>query len=391
MPESGLRRQRPRRSCPLSPLRSCARARAPAERLEPMEKALAEHRLRFARVAREAEAVVGTARKEIYTQRERPAGSSTAARRRSSPRARRRPEPSSTGPRPGSKGSPQARKDRRWAASRSAAPGRGGRLEVPVILPLLDAGTHRRRGAPRETAARSRWWPASSAAPLPRSRRARSATRLRPDRDRVFAQRLRRVRPGADRPRLPISDAEGLRQAVTELSRHATMVSSTYLRGSHESLGGFLEEAGAGFVPYELFALLDPRGGWTRNWRNDSRSLPPTRPPAASLSLPTWWPALSPRSTSVLLPLNSAATTKAAGRARRYPAPISSWRRRRRLPRSSSSPRGRCLHRPRSSSPRSGRRPAASATRAPRVWSPRSAAVDSTRLRSALTTTPSTA
>src|SRR4029077_14583516 len=35
---------------------------------------------------------------------------------------------------------------------------------------------------------------------------------------------------------LPISDADGLRTAVGELSRHATMVSSTFLRGKHSSL-----------------------------------------------------------------------------------------------------------------------------------------------------------
>lgn len=67
--------------------------------------------------------------------------------------------------------------------------------------------------------------------------------------------------PGRVAHGLPLSDAEGLREAVADLSRHATAVSSTYLRGEHSCLGEFLAEAGAGFVPYELLVLLDlPRG-----------------------------------------------------------------------------------------------------------------------------------
>ncbi len=56
---------------------------------------------------------------------------------------------------------------------------------------------------------------------------------------------------------LPISDRAELRDALSDLSRHATYVSSTYLRGKHRSLGEFLAEAGAGFVPYEVLVLLD--------------------------------------------------------------------------------------------------------------------------------------
>lgn len=56
---------------------------------------------------------------------------------------------------------------------------------------------------------------------------------------------------------LPISDRAELGEALSELSRHATYVSSTYLRGKHRSLGEFLAEAGAGFVPYEILVLLD--------------------------------------------------------------------------------------------------------------------------------------
>jgi DNA segregation ATPase FtsK/SpoIIIE, S-DNA-T family len=229
-----------------------------AERLDPMARALTEHRLRFARVAREAERVVGAARERIDGQRQRSrreldrrlaetTAESVRAARAELDRAAERAEALA-----------EQQDDPRVGSIVLPVPGDGRKLELPVILPLLDAG-HIVVKAPEDRREEALGAVAGIL---------RSALACKPPgevRFRVFDP----IGTGSslsafgefDQERiahgLPVSDADGLRTAVAELSRHATMVSSDYLRGSHASLGDFLAEAGPGFVPYELLVLLD--------------------------------------------------------------------------------------------------------------------------------------
>jgi len=224
-----------------------------------MRKALAEHRERFAKVAREGELVVGAARETIDARRER-------SRRELDERLKQATEESA--------GSARAEFERAAArVGELAAAERGPRvgsltlrtpggerqkLEVPVLLPLLDEG-HIVVRAPEDR----RQEALGAVAGVLLS--ALASKPLGEVRYRIFDP----IGTGSslsafgefDQERiahgLPISDADGLRTAVGELSRHATMVSSTFLRGKHSSLGEFLAEAGPGFAPYELLVLLD--------------------------------------------------------------------------------------------------------------------------------------
>jgi len=229
-----------------------------AERLEPMERALVEHRLRFARVAREAERAVGAAREQIDSQRQRSRreldqrlSEATAESIRAA-----RAEFDEAAERVADLAAPL--EDPRVGSLSLRAPGGGRKLELPVMLPLLDAG-HVVVKAPEDRRDEALGAVAGIL---------RSTLASKPPgevRYRVFDP----IGTGSslsafgefDQERiahgLPISDADGLRAAVADLSRHATMVSSTFLRGSHASLGDFLAEAGPGFVPYELLVLLD--------------------------------------------------------------------------------------------------------------------------------------
>jgi S-DNA-T family DNA segregation ATPase FtsK/SpoIIIE len=224
-----------------------------------MESALSEHTLRFGRVAQEARRVAVTAREQIDAHRQRwrhqleeqlataTAGSERTARQQFDQAAER---VAAVG---ANEGGPEV--------GRLAVPVPGTRretLEVPVLLPLLDEGHIVVRA--------------------PRQRRDEAVTSVAG----ILLSALASKPPGQVRYRvfdpigtgsslsafgefdsdriahgLPFSDGDGLRSALAELSRHATNVSSTYLRGRHGSLGQFLAEVGAGFVPYELLVLLD--------------------------------------------------------------------------------------------------------------------------------------
>lgn len=146
----------------------------------------------------------------------------------------------------------------RVGATTVRRPGDEGVLEVPVSLPLLDAG-HIVLRAPAD---RRQEAIGAIAGALLRTLASAPPGQVR---FRIFDPAgvgsslsafgefdSERVAHG-----LPVSDREGLRTALVDLSRHATTVSSTYLRGKHANLGEFLAEAGAGFVPYELLVLLD--------------------------------------------------------------------------------------------------------------------------------------
>ena len=224
-----------------------------------MERALADHQLRFERIAREAERVVGAAREVIEDQRER---SRSQLDRRLKEMA--------------SESARAARADFDLAAARVArlaadergprvgtvslaVPGEGReKLEMPVMLPLLDEG-HIVVRAPegrRDEAI------GTVAGILRMALAAKPPGQVR---FRVFdpigtgssLSAFGEFDPERIAHGLPLADADGLRVALGDLSRHATTVSSTYLRGDHRSLGEFLAAAGAGFVPYELLVLLD--------------------------------------------------------------------------------------------------------------------------------------
>jgi hypothetical protein len=224
-----------------------------------MERALAEHRLRFARVAGEAERVLAATRKAIGVQSqgererlERQLSTEMAEGRRAAQvefeRAVERVT-SLSGEEPGP----------RVGSFALRAPGEKARkLEVPVMLPLLDRG-HIVVKAPEERREEAIGVVAGIL---------KSALAARPP-GQVHYRIFDPIGTGAslsafgefDPERiahgLPISDADDLRTALADLSRHATTVSSTYLRGNHRSLGEFLAEAGPGFVAYELLVLLD--------------------------------------------------------------------------------------------------------------------------------------
>ncbi|HEX7245800.1 MAG TPA: FtsK/SpoIIIE domain-containing protein [Solirubrobacterales bacterium] len=229
------------------------------ERLEPMAQALAEHRVRFEHLAHEADRVVRTAREEMNDQRVRSrqrlerrltatlAESMKLAHADFERAAERVGElaTAETGPRVGSLSLAIPGEDRK-------------KLDLPVILPLLDEGhiVIRAPESRREEAL------GVLAGILRRTLAGRPQGEIR---YRIFDPigtgsslsafgefDSERIAHG-----LPLVDADGLRDALGELSQHATMVSSTYLRGDHRSLGEFLDRAGAGFVPYELLVLLD--------------------------------------------------------------------------------------------------------------------------------------
>lgn len=230
-----------------------------SKRLEPIERALAEHRLRFGRVAGEAERVLASARGAIDTGRQRSRhqleqrlselaaeGERAAAAdfKRAAERVTRLAGEES-GPRVGS--------------FRLPVPGKARKeLEVPVLAPLLDQG-HIVVRAPegrRDEAL------GAIAGILHSALAAKAAGQVR---YRIFdpigtgssLSAFGEFDPERIAHGLPLSDVDGLREAMVELSRHATTVSSNYLRGSHRSLGEFLAEAGPGFVAYELLVLLD--------------------------------------------------------------------------------------------------------------------------------------
>ncbi|HET7589167.1 MAG TPA: FtsK/SpoIIIE domain-containing protein [Solirubrobacterales bacterium] len=230
-----------------------------AQRLEPMQRALAEHRARIARVAREGEAAVAAARQLIESQRQRSrreldqqlanvVEESTRSARAEFDRALARVgelAAEERGPKVGN-------------LALRAPGGERQKLEVPVMLPLLDRG-HVVIHAPEE---RRQDALGAVAGVLLDALASKPPGEVR---YRIFDP----IGTGSslsafgefDRERvahgLPISDADGLRSAVAELSRHATTVSSTFLRGQYSCLGEFIAEAGPGFVPYELLVLLD--------------------------------------------------------------------------------------------------------------------------------------
>jgi PHP family Zn ribbon phosphoesterase len=106
-----------------------------AQRLEPIEKALAEHRARFARVAREAELVAGSTRQEIEARRE-------SSRRELDTRLKKVMAESTRSAR--SEFDRAVSRIAKLAAGESGprvgrlelrAPGGGQKTEVPVLLP----------------------------------------------------------------------------------------------------------------------------------------------------------------------------------------------------------------------------------------------------------------
>ncbi|MGV1049823.1 MAG: FtsK/SpoIIIE domain-containing protein [Solirubrobacterales bacterium] len=223
-----------------------------------MIDALEQHSKRFGRLAAEAEKVLSASRQAIdaHAKRSREqlseqlaasTASSLSAAREEFAAAADRVERAAGGDTGVRVGTVTVRR-----------PGNGGALEAPVSLPLLDQG-HVVVRAPAE---RRQEAVGTVAGALLQTLGSRPPGQVR---YRIFDP----VGVGsslsafgefdADRVAhgLPLSDREGLRTALAELSRHATAVSSTYLRGKHHSLGEFLAEAGAGFVPYELLVLLD--------------------------------------------------------------------------------------------------------------------------------------
>ncbi|HEV2857681.1 MAG TPA: FtsK/SpoIIIE domain-containing protein [Solirubrobacterales bacterium] len=241
---------------------SCARCprcgSSLTQRLEPMEKVLVEHRARFVRVAREAELVVASARGEIDERRERSrreldrrltkvVAESTRSARVEFDRAAARVlelAAAESGPRVGGL-------DLR-------APGGDQRTKVPVILPLLDQGhvvvraAEERRQEALGVVANVLLSALASKPPGQVRFRIFDPIGTGSSLSAFGEFDQERIAHG-----LPISDGDGLRKAVADLSRHATVVSSTHLRGSYSSLGEFLADAEAVSVPYEILVLLD--------------------------------------------------------------------------------------------------------------------------------------
>ncbi len=224
-----------------------------------MQKALAEHRARFARVAQEGEQAVRAATDLIESRRRR-------SRNELDERLAKAVEESHD--------SARARFDRARARVdelgveeqgptvgrlRLPVPG-GGRqkLDVPVRLPLLDRGhvVVRAPEARREEAL------AAAAGVLLGGLASQEPGLVR---FRIFdplgtgssLSAFGEFDPERAARGLPICDADGLRAALGEISRHATMVSASFLRGEHSCLGEFNAVAGAGAIPYELLVLLD--------------------------------------------------------------------------------------------------------------------------------------
>lgn len=224
-----------------------------------MQDALAEHEARFAKVAREGELVVEAAREAIADRRRR-------SRRELDQRLAQAEEESLR----------SARSQFERAAARVeelAAEERGSRvgdlalrpfggerqkLEVPVILPLLDEG-HVVVRAPEDRRPEALGVVAGVLLSALASR-APGEVRYRIF-DPIGTGSSLSAFGEFDQERiahgLPIADGDGLRAALAELSRHATEVSSRHLRGDYSSLGEFLAQAGPGFATYELLVLLD--------------------------------------------------------------------------------------------------------------------------------------
>ena len=229
------------------------------KQLEPMERALAEHRLRFGRVVGEAERVLGAAREAIEARGER-------SRRRLEQRLSEAAAESARAA--GADFNRAAERVARLAGEESGprvgsfalpVPGEGRKkLEVPVLVPLLDEG-HVVVRAPEDRRDEAL---GAVAGILHSALAAKAAGQVR---YRIFdpigtgssLSAFGELDPERIAHGLPLSDADGLRESLVELFRHATTVSSSYLRGSHRSLGEFLAEAGPGFVAYELLVLLD--------------------------------------------------------------------------------------------------------------------------------------
>jgi hypothetical protein len=229
----------------------------------PMVSALEEHEKRFGRLAQEAERVLAAAREAI--------GEQGARRRAALDRQLADATAKSLGSAQRQFETMAARVAEAGAADPGVQvgrlsvrrPGKGAqRLELPVRLPLLDAG----HVVVRAPAARRQEAIGVVGDILLDTLSSRPSGQVR---FRIFdpvgtgssLSAFGEFDPDRVAHGLPLSDGEALREAIAELSRHATNVSSTYLRGEHASLGEFLAEAGAGFVPYELLVLLDlPRG-----------------------------------------------------------------------------------------------------------------------------------
>jgi len=64
-----------------------------------------------------------------------------------------------------------------------------------------------------------------------------------------------------DSPRIrasaPSTSSRELAFVVEQLTKHVNTVSGEYLKGAHETLADFLQQAGRGLVPYEILVLLD--------------------------------------------------------------------------------------------------------------------------------------
>jgi DNA segregation ATPase FtsK/SpoIIIE, S-DNA-T family len=233
-----------------------------ADKLAPAVTALEQHSRRFSRLAEEAEKVLSGSREAIdqFEKRSRQQLSEHLAAATAENLRAAREEFAAAAERVESAAAEDG--GVRVGTLTVRRPGNDGELAVPVSLPLLDAG-HLVVRAPAE---RREEAIGTVATALLRTLESRPPGQIR---YRVFDPvgvgsslsafgefDSERVAHG-----LPLSDREGLRGAITELSRHATAVSSTYLRGTYGSLGEFLTAAGAGMVPYELLVLLDlPHG-----------------------------------------------------------------------------------------------------------------------------------
>jgi hypothetical protein len=256
-PACGARVTAGRARCP-----RCGQALAEAvaaERLRPMQGALAEHRARFAKVAKEGELAVEAARETIESRRRRSRrelDERLAEAREASVRSARS-EFEQTAARVEELAG-EERGVRVGDLALRPFDGERRKLEVPVILPLLDEG-HVVVRAPED---RRQEALGAVAGVLLEALASRPAGEVR-------FQIFDPIGTGSslsafgefDQERvahgLPICDRDGLRTALGELSRHATEVSSKYLLGDHACLGEFLAAAGPGFVSYELLVLLD--------------------------------------------------------------------------------------------------------------------------------------
>lgn len=223
-----------------------------------MEQALAEHTLRFGRLAQETDRVLDAAKEAIEGHGEvqrRELDRRLAAMTDASLRSAREKFDSAAD----RVATLRAEDDGLRVGQLSVGrPGADGELEVPLSLPLLNEG----HVVVRAPAARRREAVGAVSQVLLRALASRPPGEVR---YRVFdpvgtgssLSAFGEFDPERVAHGLPLSDGEGLRSAIAEMSAHATYVSSTYLKGSHNSLAEFLAEAGAGFVAFELLVLLD--------------------------------------------------------------------------------------------------------------------------------------